>query len=96
MVRWRLSGAESIKCNTDGASKGNPRVSAYGFYLRYQEEDLIFVKAENIGVDINMSAEAKAILVPLRYCSNNRLQRVTIETDSLVMLNVIKKVWQVP
>lgn len=34
LVKWECPEAGWIKCNTDGASKGNPRLSSYDFCIR--------------------------------------------------------------
>ncbi|KAH0719115.1 hypothetical protein KY285_015146 [Solanum tuberosum] len=61
-VAWRPPEGTVIKCNTDGACRGNPGLSTYGFCLRNSEGNLIYAQAEPIGVTTNMEAEARAIL----------------------------------
>ncbi|KAK6796151.1 hypothetical protein RDI58_003852 [Solanum bulbocastanum] len=45
---WMPRNANNIKCNTDGASKGNPGKSSYAYCLRDQECNLIYAQAEEI------------------------------------------------
>ncbi|PHT47875.1 hypothetical protein CQW23_12083 [Capsicum baccatum] len=59
-----------MKCNTDGASKGNPGPSLYGFCLRDHRADIICAHAGALGHDTNIEAEAKAILEALKSWSN--------------------------
>lgn len=96
MVKWGLPSVGSVKCIIDGASEENPGVSSYGFCLRDHKVNLIFSKAQNMEIATNMIVEAKAILETLWYCFSQGLQRVTIQTDSLDMLNFINKVCHVP
>ncbi|KAG5612985.1 hypothetical protein H5410_024266 [Solanum commersonii] len=46
-----------LKCNTDGASRGNSRESAYSFCVRNQAGNLMYAKACKIGIKTNMEAE---------------------------------------
>jgi len=57
-----------MKCNTDGASRGNSGSSAYGFCLRNNHGDIIYVAAENIGITMNVEVELRAILEAIKYC----------------------------
>ncbi|XP_059310222.1 uncharacterized protein LOC132061411 [Lycium ferocissimum] len=44
----------------------------------------------------NTQAEAMAILKALKYLNENQLDKVVIETDSLLLKNIIQRVWEVP
>ncbi|KAK4721760.1 hypothetical protein R3W88_011993 [Solanum pinnatisectum] len=56
IVSWKLPEEGWVKCNTDGASRGNPGLSTYGFCIRNSDEDLIYAESQNIGVATNMEA----------------------------------------
>ncbi|KAK4736468.1 hypothetical protein R3W88_000165 [Solanum pinnatisectum] len=43
-----------------------------------------------------MEAEAKAILEALKYCIRKKLNQVQLETDSLVLKNIINRNWRIP
>ncbi|KAH0729372.1 hypothetical protein KY289_000560 [Solanum tuberosum] len=62
IVRWDALHEDVIKCNTDGARKGNPGISAYDYCLRNSNGNLIHVATENIGITTNVEAEMRAIL----------------------------------
>ncbi|KAH0706212.1 hypothetical protein KY285_010708 [Solanum tuberosum] len=68
IVRCEAPQEGMMKCNTDGASRGNPRSSAYGFCLRNSHGDLIYAAAENRGITTNVEAELRAILEAIKYC----------------------------
>ncbi|XP_019233145.1 PREDICTED: uncharacterized protein LOC109213772 [Nicotiana attenuata] len=78
------------KCNTDGASKGNPCPSSLGFCVRNDEGDAVYAKAVYLGVTTNVVVESKAILQGLEYCVEHDLHPLILETDSLVMKKVIE------
>ncbi|KAH0669175.1 hypothetical protein KY289_023668 [Solanum tuberosum] len=60
-VMWKLPNNHRLKCNTDGASRGNPGLSSYGFILRDNRGDLLYAKAQGIGMTTNTESEARAI-----------------------------------
>ncbi|WMV13941.1 hypothetical protein MTR67_007326 [Solanum verrucosum] len=96
IVRWDAPHEDVIKCNTDGASKGNPGISAYGYCLRNSNGDLIHAAAENIGITTNVEAEMRAILEAIRYCVNKKMRKIILESDSLLMIKIINEAWKVP
>ncbi|XP_060195431.1 uncharacterized protein LOC132624709 [Lycium barbarum] len=44
----------------------------------------------------NTQAEAMAIVQALRYMKERQYQQIIIETDSLLLKNIILKVWETP
>ncbi|KAG5611054.1 hypothetical protein H5410_022335 [Solanum commersonii] len=54
IVNWKLPEEGWIKCNTDGATKGNPGQSAYEFCMRNNNGDLVYAEGEDIGVATNL------------------------------------------
>nr|XP_016451963.1 PREDICTED: 14.7 kDa ribonuclease H-like protein [Nicotiana tabacum] len=83
------------KCNTHGASKGNPGPSSYGFCVRNDTGDVVFVMAEEIGISTNIVAEESAIVEGLLDCVQRQLHPLIIETDSLVMKKIIEGEWEI-
>ncbi|XP_070041628.1 uncharacterized protein [Nicotiana tomentosiformis] len=78
------------KCNTDGASKGNPGPSSLGFCMRDDEGDVVYARVVDLGVKTNVVDEAKAILQGLEYCVEHDFQPLILETNSLVMKKAIE------
>lgn len=74
-VPWKPP-INGIKCNTNWASRVNPRVSSYGFYFRSTDGDLIYPQAWGIGEETNTEAEARALLKALRYYKVHRIEEV--------------------
>lgn len=58
LVRWLCPNIGGLKCNTDGASRGNVGVSSYGFCHRDWHGDVINVEAGSIGIPTNVITEA--------------------------------------
>ncbi|KAH0776334.1 hypothetical protein KY290_007745 [Solanum tuberosum] len=66
-VVWKPPVAQRLKFNTDGASRGNPGMSSFGFCIRDGRGDLRYAKAKGIGIITNTEAEALAIYKALEY-----------------------------
>ncbi|KAH0651617.1 hypothetical protein KY285_031747 [Solanum tuberosum] len=96
LVRWKMPREGWVTCNTDGASKGNPGLSAYGFCIRNRGGDLIYAEAQSIGEATNMEAEVRAVWEALKYCISQRMSNVHMDTDSLILKNMIVKNWKIP
>ncbi|XP_075086336.1 uncharacterized protein LOC142169040 [Nicotiana tabacum] len=84
------------KCNTDGASKGNPGPSSLGFCARDDEGDAVYARAVDLGVTTNVVAAAKAILQGLEYYVEHDFHPLILETDSLVIKKAIEGEWDPP
>lgn len=56
---------------TDGASRGNPGQSSYGFKISDEKGNLIHKEGRCIGVTTNNVAEYTAVLEALRYIKKN-------------------------
>ncbi|XP_019241256.1 PREDICTED: uncharacterized protein LOC109221250 [Nicotiana attenuata] len=95
-VTWQLPYEGWYKCNTDGASRGNPGPSSYGFCVRNHEGDLVYAKAKEIGMATNIVAEAKAIVEGLAFCVERQLHPLIMETDFLVLRKIIDGEWETP
>ncbi|XP_070032084.1 uncharacterized protein [Nicotiana tomentosiformis] len=92
-VTWQASYEGWYKCNTYGASKGNPGPSSLGFCGRNDAGDLVYARAVDLGVTTNIVAEAKAIVQGLEYCIEHDLHPLILETNSLVLKKVIEGEW---
>ncbi|XP_049399852.1 uncharacterized protein LOC125863924 [Solanum stenotomum] len=77
-VVWQRPERDKVKYNTDGASKGNPGDSSFGFCIRNHEGNLLYAKAKRIGVATNTKVESMAILEALQYCMGKELMGVIV------------------
>ncbi|KAH0669763.1 hypothetical protein KY285_023916 [Solanum tuberosum] len=96
MISWKPPNANNIKCNIDGASKGNSGKSSYVYCLRDQKGYLIYAQAEEISETTNVEAEAVAIKEGIHHCVGRGYSRVTIETNSLLLKNILQGKWKIP
>lgn len=96
MVTWIPPIQGWIKCNTDGTTKGNLGKSSYGYCIRDCLGDLIYVESNYIGISINMITESKAVKEALTYCISQSWDYVLVETNSLALMNILNKKWQIP
>lgn len=58
---WKLLDNGWSDCNTDGACRGNPGESAYGFYFRSVEGNIIYDESGYMRIATNMEPESMAI-----------------------------------
>lgn len=84
---WNPS-TKGIKCNTDGASRGNLGRS-FGFCLRNTDGDLIYAQTEAIHKGTNIEAEATTIKKAITHCVAVNTEHICLETDSLLMKNIL-------
>lgn len=98
LVTWKPPQLGWIKCSSDGASKGNPGKSYYGFCVRDCLGDILYAESNYIGVATNMIVEARATKEGLIYCVTQGFQHVELEVDSLSPRNFLIKLkipWEI-
>ena len=59
VVKWEFPEIGFVKCNTDGAYRGNLGIGAYGFCLRNKEGDILYAQGGNIGYTTNVITKMK-------------------------------------
>ncbi|XP_059310971.1 uncharacterized protein LOC132062414 [Lycium ferocissimum] len=95
-VKWNFPDRGCFKCNTDGASKGNPGPSSAAFCVRDSSGEFIYAMARILTETTNLVAEVVAIEEGITYCVLHDLLPVIVETDSLTMQKVLDGIWEVP
>ncbi|XP_070054705.1 uncharacterized protein [Nicotiana tomentosiformis] len=95
-VKWEFPMEGWIKINTDGASRGNPGRSAIRFCLRDKYGDVIYPAGREIDEASNIEAETLAILEALRYSSLHQHHQVWLQTDSMLLKNIVEGSWKPP
>ncbi|KAH0706734.1 hypothetical protein KY289_011810 [Solanum tuberosum] len=95
-VRWVPPPTGWLKCNIDVAFKGNPEPSSATFCIRDQNENFLATKGVKMIDSTNLVAEVGAIREGLMFCKENRFANVLVQTNSLVMANIIEGRWEVP
>ncbi|KAH0678922.1 hypothetical protein KY284_020007 [Solanum tuberosum] len=96
IVRWSPPSVGWLKCNTDGASRGNPGPSAAAFCIRDHNDNFLGEKGVKIPDFTNLVAEAITMREGLQYYLENQLSHIIMEPDSLAMVNIINGVWETP
>jgi len=96
IVRWIPPPINWVKCNTDGASRGNPGPSSAAFCIRDYSGSLVVAKGFKIHNTSNLVAEARAIREGLFFCKEHLLSHVIIETNSMAMVQILEGGWNVP
>ncbi|KAH0675691.1 hypothetical protein KY285_023492 [Solanum tuberosum] len=86
MVYWKTP-SRGYKCNTDGAAKGNPDPSSGAFCVRNEAGNLMYTKWRRFGVNSNLVAEVLAFRMGLEYSINHHYLPLTMETESLAILD---------
>ena len=56
---------------TDGASRGNPGPSSYGFSIMDKEKKILYEEGKYLGINTNNFAEYSAVLAALIYIQKN-------------------------
>ncbi|XP_075083401.1 uncharacterized protein LOC142167142 [Nicotiana tabacum] len=95
-VFWEFPFEGWIKVNTDGASRGNHGRRSISFVLRDEDGDVIYALGREVPPATNNEAEALAILEALRYCVDHRFTQFWLQTDSMIMKNVLNGNWMPP
>ncbi|KAM3235236.1 hypothetical protein P3L10_015272 [Capsicum annuum] len=85
-----------FKCNSDGASKGNPGPISSAFCIRDDQGNFEFAECRKIGVATNLMAEVIALRIGLQYCIDHNLFPLILETDSLAVKQFVEGNWHTP
>jgi ribonuclease HI len=80
---------------TDGAARGNPGPAAAGFRILNASGQLLFEHEESLGDRTNNQAEYAALILGLAASSAYTLGRVTVGSDSKLMVRQMKGEWRV-
>ncbi|KAH0729684.1 hypothetical protein KY289_000872 [Solanum tuberosum] len=94
--KWEPPPNNLLKCNTDGASKGNPGPNSAAFCIKDHDRNLIVAKGFKLPDMTNKVAEAIDIRESLIYCSEHGIKHVILETNSLTMVHILEGEWDVP
>ncbi|GLJ30420.1 hypothetical protein SUGI_0602070 [Cryptomeria japonica] len=94
-IRWKAPPVGWLKLNFDGACRGNLGVSSFGVVIRNNKVKLLLGSYGALGVATNNEAEIRALLEGLKLCVTNKMTKIVIEGDSLVIIQgIIKRGFQ--
>lgn len=92
-VDWTPSPCYWIKCNTDGASRGSPGISACGGVFRDYRASIIGCFTLNLGLSSLLHAELSGAMMSIEIVSDRGWHNLWLENDSkLVVVKVVP--WQ--
>lgn len=80
----------------DGASKGNPGISAVGVsILNTNQQTVIVEKSIYLGETTNNAAEYMGLVHGLQLAQQHGVTRINIYTDSMLVVNHLKGIYKV-
>lgn len=85
---------EQINLITDGGSKGNPGPGAIGVVICDGNNNLLYEYSECIGHCTNNQAEYKALIKGLDLCALYTRKRITVFSDSELMIKHMNGVYR--
>ncbi|KAL3522821.1 hypothetical protein ACH5RR_015655, partial [Cinchona calisaya] len=92
LVSWSAPPINYFKLNIDGVSRGNPGLAAGGGAIKDLNGKLIVALSSFYdGIHSNLFVELMALLERIQLCQMLELQKVVIEIDSMMALNMITK-----
>ncbi|XP_075096253.1 uncharacterized protein LOC142174367 [Nicotiana tabacum] len=98
-VLWNNPAFGEFKLNVDGCSKGNPGNAGGGGILRDHLGHMVMAFTVYLGCCSNNSAEVQASKTGMRLCLDHGFNKLTIESDSLLVLQMTKgeisTAWQI-
>jgi len=84
-----------LRVYSDGASRGNPGVSAIAFMILAEDGKLLEKSSRYVGIRTNNQAEYEALLVAFEAASKLSRQEVTCYMDSQLVVKQLKGEYQV-
>ncbi len=90
-----IYGNEKLLIYTDGASRGNPGHSAYGFILIFENGEVVHEESGYIGKTTNNRAEYRAVINALEKAKDFHDGRVKVFSDSKLLVQQMKGFWSV-
>jgi ribonuclease HI len=79
---------------TDGASRGNPGLAAYGFIF-VKNNEIIFEESKTIGKTTNNTAEYYAILSALKKATEFATESIIVCSDSELVIKQINNQYRI-
>jgi ribonuclease HI len=89
-VVWNPPLLDCVKCNIDGASKGNPGLSSCGGIFRNSSADFLLCFAEPLGFSSSYHAELQGALRAIEVAHQMNWKNLWLETDSELVVLAFK------
>ncbi|CAJ2651412.1 unnamed protein product [Trifolium pratense] len=85
-VIWQPPILNWIKCNCDGASLGNPGISACGGLFRDANSSFLGAFAFNIGISNSLNAELIGAMIAIETAASKGWSYLWLESDSMLVV----------
>ena len=85
----------SIWIYTDGASRGNPGPASTGIVVYSTEENCLYEESCLLGLKTNNYAEYSAVLRALKLSHQNKVQTLTLRSDSQLLVRQLSGEYKV-
>jgi len=95
-VLWQPPVLNWIKCNIDGACKGNPEPSSCGGIFRNATAEFVGAFACNLGISNSLIVELNGAMMAIEIASQKGWQHLWLETDSMLVIAAFKSFKIVP
>lgn len=82
--------SEPIMIHIDGASRGNPGPASYAVVVKRADGEPVASLAKKLGRATNNFAEYQALLAALEYAAGNGHRRVSVFSDSQLLVRQIQ------
>jgi ribonuclease HI len=89
-IFWIPTLGNCVKCNIDGASKGNPGAASCGGIFRNCNSDFLLCFAEPLGFVSSFIAELNGALMAIEVASQMNWLNLWLETDSELVVSAFK------
>jgi ribonuclease HI len=89
-IIWQPPPLNWIKCNTDGASNGNPGIASCGGVFRDHHAEFVFAFVEPLGVETSFFAELSGALKAIDIAYDRNWLNLWLESDSSQVVAAFK------
>jgi ribonuclease HI len=86
---------KEIVLYTDGASRGNPGPAAIGVVVQSASGETIYERGRCLGSHTNNVAEYTAVVEALELALSNKVERLTLRSDSELLIRQLKGEYKV-
>ncbi len=93
-INSKKSPPAPLEVYTDGASRGNPGLAAYGFIF-VRNNDIIFEESKTIGKTTNNTAEYYAIISALKMAQEFATESIIVYSDSELVIKQINNQYRI-
>ncbi|KAI3953138.1 hypothetical protein MKW92_045697 [Papaver armeniacum] len=85
---FQLPNENTILLCCDGASRGNPGISGYGFFIRNFSGQFMAAESGGLGITKKIVAKVMGTLCALEWAAQHNKLRVIVDSDSNASMSV--------